>query len=441
MTFVALGVILLLQSIWIANAFHLLQKQLYQELNKIVNLSVNKELNHRMELDTTTDAVIGTIESDTTTGVLTSHELIFQDYLYNKSLFISLFDLDSIFRSEITKQNIHNKFIINRVNPQTGEILETTDPRKTGKLRGAMLSDIVPIRINGSEGVQALLVSPYRAIFGQMLLILLLSLLMVLFLSYVFFFVLSSFIKEKRLRQFQTDFSHALVHNMSTPLGTIAQINNQMKNNKFITDTEKRNQNISIVQQEIVNLQALTDRILTIAHGEQSRLVPKLEQIEITKEIEDLIQIFSIQSKKEIIFSTHFHPQRINIQADRAMLTNVISNLIDNAIKYSNNPVQIDIECRLSKAGLLISIKDNGYGISKKDQQVIFSKFERGDAVTRQEAKGFGLGLAYVKNVVDAHGGTVNLFSTKGEGSTFELFLPVFGPDTPFPIQFNTERS
>ena len=113
--------------------------------------------------------------------------------------------------------------------------------------------------------------------------------------------------------------------------------------------------------------------------------------------------------------------------------------MVDNAIKYSGASVAIDINCQLTDDGLIISIKDNGYGIAKKDQQIIFAKFERGAAVTRKEAKGFGLGLAYVKSIVNAHGGTVNLFSTKGEGTTFELFFPIFKSDTPFPIQFNDD--
>lgn len=439
LTFVAVSVLLLLQGIWIANVYRLLQKQLSVQINEVFIICANKDLMIRMESDTATDGVIGSIKSDTT-GVLESYELVFQEYLSKKLIFTSLSNLDSIFHSEIAKHNIHGTFIINRINPQTGEIVETTDSLGKGKLQGAMASEIIPIRMDGSEGVQVLLVSPYRALFRQMMFILSLSLLLVLFIGYAFFFLLRSFITEKRLREFQTDFSHALVHNMATPLGTIAQINNLMTNDAFVADADKRKKYAGLARQQILNLQALTDRILTVARSEQSRLVPKTEEIDLVKEIGDMVNSFSTQSKKEVHFSTHFYPQTISFAADRAMLTNAIGNLIDNAIKYSGQSVKIAIHCRLTDDGLLISIKDNGYGISKKDQQVIFAKFERGAAVSRKEAKGFGLGLAYVKSVAEAHGGTVNLFSTKGEGTTFELFLPVFNSDTPFSIQFNSEN-
>src|SRR5690606_29569633 len=98
------------------------------------------------------------------------------------------------------------------------------------------------------------------------------------------------------------------------------------------------------------------------------------------------------------------------------MLTNAVSNLIDNAIKYSGNSVNINIRCEQKDKDVFIYIKDNGYGMSEKDQVKVFTMFERGKAVTRKEAKGFGLGLSYVKRVVEAHGGTVNLFSKEGEG-------------------------
>ena len=195
LTFVAVSVLLLLQGIWIANVYRLLQKQLSVQINEVFIICANKELMIRMESDTATDGVIGSIKSDTT-GVLESYELVFQEYLSKKLIFTSLSNLDSIFHSEIAKHHIHGTFIINRINPQTGEILETTDSLGKGKLQGAMASEIIPIRMDGSEGVQVLLVSPYHALFRQMMFILSLSLLLVLFIGYAFLFLLRSFITD-----------------------------------------------------------------------------------------------------------------------------------------------------------------------------------------------------------------------------------------------------
>lgn len=426
LTLSAIVVVVLLQVIWIVNVYQLLQRQLSIQINDIITASINKDLMNRknIAIDSTTNEIVGIVEDDYEKGVFGGPELVLQEFMIKKNVLLSLYSLDTIFRSEAVKQNIHGAFVINRINPQTGKILETTDPLRRGTLHGAMASEVIPIRVDGSEGVQVLLVSPYRAVFSQMIFVLVLSLLLVLFVGYVFFFLLQSFVKEKQLRQFQTDFSHALIHNMATPLGTIAQINNLMANDKFAADSGKRNKSVDIAQQQILNLQALTDRILTVARSEQSHLVPKFTPVNITGEVRNMVNAYSLQSKKSVDFSTRFHPQEITFIADKTMLVNAMDNLIDNAVKYSGDAVEIEIECKLLEDGLLISIKDNGYGISDKDKRVIFAKFERGEAVTRGEAKGFGLGLAYVKSVAEAHGGTVNLYSKKGEGTKFELFIP-----------------
>ncbi len=426
LTLSAIVVVVLLQVIWIVNVYQLLQRQLSIQINDIITASINKDLMNRknIAIDSTTNEIVGIVEDDYEKGVFGGPELVLQEFMIKKNVLLSLYSLDTIFRSEAVKQNIHGAFVVNRINPQTGKILETTDPLRRGTLHGAMASEVIPIRVDGSEGVQVLLVSPYRAVFSQMIFVLVLSLLLVLFVGYVFFFLLQSFVKEKQLRQFQTDFSHALIHNMATPLGTIAQINNLMANDKFAADSGKRNKSVDIAQQQILNLQALTDRILTVARSEQSHLVPKFTPVNITGEVRNMVNAYSLQSKKSVDFSTRFHPQEITFIADKTMLVNAMDNLIDNAVKYSGDAVEIEIECKLLEDGLLISIKDNGYGISDKDKRVIFAKFERGEAVTRGEAKGFGLGLAYVKSVAEAHGGTVNLYSKKGEGTKFELFIP-----------------
>ena len=211
---------------------------------------------------------------------------------------------------------------------------------------------------------------------------------------------------------------------MASPLQTIYQVNALMKNDQLVSNTEKRNKYIDLAQQQIVNLQALTDRILTVARAEQSPLSPTIKPTDVTQIIRQLVGKFSVQAKKEVRFSTCFEPDNILFDVDETMLYNALSNLIDNAVKYSEEAVEISIDCRLKKNGLHIGIKDNGYGISSADQHIIFNKFERGAAVKRKEATGFGLGLSYVKSVAEAHHGTVNLHSKKGEGTLFELFLP-----------------
>lgn len=426
LTYSAIFMIVILQGIWMVNAYRLTQVQVHNQLNISFSTSTNKELMLRKNttIDSTTNEIVGIVSDDYEKGLFSGPELVYQEFLIKKNNRINIQTVDTIFQSEITKQKLHGKFIINRLNPETGEVFETTDPNGEGRLKGAMESEVIPIRMDGSEGVQVLLLSPYRTVLRQMIFALTLSLLLILFVAYALFFLLRSLNKERHLRQLQNDFSHALTHNMASPLQTIYQVNSMMKNDGVAGDTIKRNKYIDLAQQQIIDLQALTDRILTVARAEQSPLTPTLTSTDVTQIINLLVEKFSVQAKKEVRFSTYFNPNNILFDLDETMFYNAISNLIDNSIKYSGESVEIIIDCQLKENGFHVAIKDNGYGISTADQHTIFNKFERGGAVKRKEATGFGMGLSYVKSVMEAHQGTVNLYSNKEEGTLFELFFP-----------------
>lgn len=254
--------------------------------------------------------------------------------------------------------------------------------------------------------------------------ILILSVLLILFVGYAMFYQMSSLIRERKLRQVQADFSHALTHDMATPLQTIAQVNNLLANEKLYNDPEKRGKYIDIARQQILNLQALTDRILTVAKAEKSVLDLNPSPTDMQDIILSLADKFKVQAKKPVEFELVFSSEHITLQVDTTLIYNAISNLIDNAVKYSGNAVKIAIRCEYKDNAVFVYIKDNGYGISEKDQTKIFTRFERGKAVARKEAKGFGLGLSYVKSVVEAHGGAISLFSKEGEGAEFVLYFP-----------------
>ena len=418
--------ILLLQGVWVVQVYKLIQKQLLFQTNELLKLSINRELiiRERLVVNSLTNEIIGTSLNSYDEGMVGSTEILLQEFFAKKGYPVVLNVMDTIFHSEINKHKIRGDFIINRINSQTGEVLETTASLKSGELQGAIASEIIPVRMDGSEGIQVLLVSPYRTVFRRMMFILVLSLLLLVFVSWAVFFLLRRFITEKELREFQTDFSHTLIHDMATPLQTIFQINSLLIHDKYVLDPVKRNKGIAVSQQQVVSLQALVDRVLIVARAEQSQLVPVLEVMNINEMIHELIDKFLLQGKKEIIFTTNLASENIYVSADRILLTNAVSNLIDNCVKYSGQTVYIIIECILKENGLYISIKDDGYGISDKDQRIIFAKFERGPAVNRQEVRGFGLGLTYVKSVAEAHQGTVNLYSKQGEGTVFELFIP-----------------
>lgn len=230
---------------------------------------------------------------------------------------------------------------------------------------------------------------------------------------------------QRRLTQLRDDFSHALVHDMKTPLGTIYMAVDQWGKGVLDKNPELRSKFSDTAMAQVLNLQALVDKILTIAYLEQKKLILDPKIMDLSNMIQGLVDKFSIQAKKPVSFKIDIDLESTHIIADPVYLTNAVSNLIDNAIKYSGDSVAIDICCHSSDNQLFIEVSDNGFGISERDREKIFEKFERGAAVGRKGAKGFGLGLNYVKRVMNAHGGTVSLSSLKGQGSKFVLYMPL----------------
>jgi two-component system phosphate regulon sensor histidine kinase PhoR len=433
-TITATLLIFILQGAWLYYTYAVVQQQTSVHINNAFKEASYQELRKR-ENDSKDiiykgqrkgqENVIGSMEINPGDAPEILLNLVLQEHLYKNQFYVSLHALDSIFHSEIKNKNIHGRFIINRINTKTGEILETSDKKCQGTLAGALFSNIIPVRMDKSEGVQVVLVSPYRAVFLQMIFILILSALLIIFVAYAIFYQMNSLLKEKHLRQLHTDFSHALTHDMATPLQTIAQVNSLLANENLYNDPDKRAKYIDIARQQILNLQALTDRILTVARAEKSAIEVNLSPVNLKEIILPLADKFKVQANKPVEFEVSFSPEHINLQADATLLSNAVSNLIDNAVKYSGNSVTINIRCEQKDNNVFLHIKDNGYGMSEKDQAKVFTMFERGKAVVRQQAKGFGLGLSYVKSVVEAHGGAVNLSSKEGEGAEFVLVLPL----------------
>lgn len=433
-TITATLLIFILQGAWLYYTYTVVQQQTGVHINNAFKEASYKELRKR-ETESKSiiykgqkkgqENVIGSMEIDTGDAPEITLNLVLQEHLYKNGFYVSLHTMDSVFHLEMNNKNIHGRFIINRINTKTGEVLETTDKGFRGSFAGAFYSNIIPVRMDKSQGVQVVLVSPYRAVFLQMIFILILSALLILFVAYAIFYQMNSLLKEKHLRQLHTDFSHALTHDMATPLQTIAQVNNLLANEKLYNEPEKRAKYIDLARQQILNLQALTERILTVARAEKSSLELKLSQVNLKDIIVPLVEKFKVQAKKPVQFEVSFTPENINIQLDTTLISNAVSNLIDNAIKYSGNSVTINIRCEQKDNNVFLHIKDNGYGMSEKDQAKVFTMFERGKALARQQAKGFGLGLSYVKSVVEAHGGAVNLSSKEGEGAEFVLVLPL----------------
>lgn len=232
---------------------------------------------------------------------------------------------------------------------------------------------------------------------------------------------------QRRLEQFQKDFTYAMVHDMKSPLNSILMGAHSLASGKLANKPEKEQKYKQVMTEECEHLLALSGRVLLLTQLDKGHLQLNIEEVSLRPLIDDLIAKISLKTSKKIEFNTLYHRCE-TVYADAFCLREVLSNLLDNAIKYSRDEVKIDIICESEKGFSKIKICDNGLGIPVKDLSRIFNRFERSVAAARSGkggATGFGLGLNYVQQVMLAHEGRVEVESEEGRFSEFTLYFPV----------------
>jgi two-component system, OmpR family, phosphate regulon sensor histidine kinase PhoR len=231
--------------------------------------------------------------------------------------------------------------------------------------------------------------------------------------------------QQKKMSEMTADFINNMTHELKTPISTIALASNMLRKNKVLNDQQKITHFSDIIYQENQKLQLQVEQVLRIAKLERGDFQLQKVQANIHQIIQNAINTLDLQVKsKGGQIRCSLEALNTNIQADITHLTNVISNLLDNANKYTPKKPNIQISTYNRQDGVVVAIQDNGIGMSKDKQKHIFEKFYRVATGNVHDVKGFGLGLAYVKLMVDAHKGHIALESELGKGSKFELFLP-----------------
>ena len=227
---------------------------------------------------------------------------------------------------------------------------------------------------------------------------------------------------QKQVLKMREDFSYAIIHDMKTPLSSIAMVLNFLRSGRLEGKPEMKEKYCRIAEEETEHLLNLTNKVLTISKLEAHKMVMNKTMTELQPIVERLVDKFKANASKPVNFTIDL--KETDVYADAEYLEEVLRNLVDNSMKYSNEKVHIKISSRMEKSYTVISVYDDGTGISYKDQQVIFNKYERGSVVEGKRKGGFGLGLNLVWQVVEAHGGKVMVNSLKGEFTEFSLYLP-----------------
>ena len=232
------------------------------------------------------------------------------------------------------------------------------------------------------------------------------------------------FYRQKFLNETQKDFVNNFTHEFKTPLAVIRIAADVLQQPNIAEKPDRMKNYASIIGEQTTHLQAQVQRLLEIAYTDRSKLPLEKESLDANELLQQAINdLHPLIEQKNVVINTSFTQTGNIINADKAYLLLTFINLIENAIKYAVHPV-IDISTVEEGSDLLIAIKDNGIGIAKEHQKKIFERFYRIPEGELHTAKGFGLGLNFVKKVIDAHNGKIEVDSEPGKGSTFIISIP-----------------
>jgi len=232
-------------------------------------------------------------------------------------------------------------------------------------------------------------------------------------------------IRQKKISEMKSDFINNITHEFKTPIATISLAADTITNQKVIKDESSIRYFISMIKKENRRMNKKVETILQIASLDKKEIEFKFESISLHTIIEKAVDTIEIQvQQKNGNINLNLNAEEPVIYGDGEHLTNLVNNLLDNAIKYSSDAPDISLETRNNGRGVIMSIEDKGIGMSKSVQSKIFERFYRQASGNVHDVKGFGLGLNYVRAIIDAHKGTINVFSEPGKGSRFEIFLP-----------------
>ena len=409
-----------LQMIWIYNSYELIKNDLLKVSSEVFEKALREETNLACkEIPEGTEILAGP-ESDSIPSITYLYEGI-QDI----GIEMSINRMDSLVEIFLRDKDISNNHYINIIDIKNDTIIKSTSENQAD-LDDRLNSKIIPIKTDLSQGVQLVLLNPYIYIFKCMGLMLagtfIIMLLVIVCISHQIRFI-SRFEKIFQIRE---DFSYAMIHDMKTPLTSIIMALNFLRSGKLDNRQEMKNKYFDIAENEADHLLTLTNKVLTISKLENHKLEMNKTEVELTPIIEKLTEKFKAKSQKTVNYITDIKAE--TAYADAEYLEEVLSNLIDNSIKYSGESVEIRISTARDDRYTVLKVHDNGFGISDKDIHLIFRKYERASAVKRNRRKGasgFGLGLNFVDQVVEAHHGKIFVSSIEGEFTEFTIYLPL----------------
>jgi len=405
--------IMVIQMSWIKNAITLKREQFKKEVER--TLTDTKLLIHERFLNNKSNEIY--FNEDSRQNRL---RLAFTVQVFSKE------EIQQILETMLRKNNIKQPFEFSIYDIFKNPIL-TSDGFPQQEKENTFNIQLTPENSTIAKETLYLYVKEDKNyIIGRMAWMITASILFTCIIISAFVLTIRTMFRQKNLSEIKSDFINNMTHELKTPLATISLAIDALVNEKVIHDTDKIRYYSGMIKEENKRMNKQVEKILQAARIERQEIKLNLQEIDAHQMITHVTDNLSLQiQEKNGKLNLKLGAAQHMLQADDVHFSNIIFNLLDNAIKYSKDNLQIDVETLNIGGMLAIRIKDNGIGMNKETQSRIFEKFYRAHTGNLHNVKGFGLGLSYVKAIAEAHGGKVKVESMLGKGSTFTVYMPL----------------
>ncbi len=340
---------------------------------------------------------------------------------------ISIKLVDSLLQREFRAADINTKYEFAVYSPNRNKLVL----QKTGKYPSELFqSNFRFMLFPGDIFSQNDLLMVYfpheqKFLITRLWILLVISFFLISAIIFSFTYVVSTVFEQKKVSEMRNDFINNMTHEFKTPISTISLACEALSDKDIVKTNGFYESYVKVISEENGRLSGMAEKILQSARFQKGDIILKMESVNIHDALNDAISKINLQiEKKGGVIHTDLNADEAIIQADRVHITNIVFNLLDNANKYTPWAPIIHISTKTIGKGILIAIKDNGIGIGKSNQKKVFDKLYRVPTGNIHNVKGFGLGLSYVKTIVEKHRGKITLESELKKGSSFSIYLP-----------------